>query len=246
MLPTEFSNPRLVALYDTLNPLGPNSEFYLGAAAELQAHKIIDVGCGTGLLASELARRGCAVIGLDRESAMLEVARQKPHGRDVVWVLGDATELKASRADLVIMTGHVAQAFLDDSDWQRLLASIHGALRRDGHLLFEARNPSAKRWLLWTKANTLRQIQDDAGITVTVWTEVVGADASRVRFEMHYRWADTGEEWISESTITFRTEGEIRQSLHEAGFVVEQVYGNWDASPVRTASPELIFVATRL
>jgi hypothetical protein len=125
------------------------------------------------------------------------------------------------------------------------LASIHGALREDGHLLFEARNPSAKRWLQWTKARTLRDIPDDAGKTVTVWTETLETQGRRVRFEMHYLWKDSGEELTSESTLAFRSEEEIRRSLCDAGFIIERVYGNWDKSAVRDPSPELIFVANR-
>ncbi|MBV8413318.1 MAG: class I SAM-dependent methyltransferase [Alphaproteobacteria bacterium] len=245
MPPAEFSNPRLVALYDRLNPLGADSDFYLEAAAELQAHKVIDVACGTGLLTGEFAKRGHAVVGLDRESAMLDIARARPHGRDVAWILGDAPELTSSDADLVVMTGHAAQAFLDDAHWQQTLASMHAALRPNGHLLFETRNPPAKGWLRWTKANTLREVQDDAGDTVTVWTEVLATTANRVQFATHYVWKASGEELFSENTIAFRSEEELRRSLHEAGFAVEQVYGNWDSSPVRMTSPELIFVAKR-
>jgi SAM-dependent methyltransferase len=246
MPPTEFSNPRLVALYDKLNPLGSDSEFYLAAAAERQAHRVIDVGCGTGLLASELAGRGHAVIGVDCESAMLDAARRQPHGEDVTWILGDATKLKAGNANLAIMTGHVAQVFLEEAEWRRTLASIHSALRRDGHLVFEARNPSAKRWERWTKAGTLRQVTDSGGNRVTVWTEVLAVDAGRVRFAMHYVWNRSGEELTSDNTIAFRSEEEIRLALRSAGFTVEHVYGDWDKSSVRAASPELIFVARRV
>jgi hypothetical protein len=118
-------------------------------------------------------------------------------------------------------------------------------LRPDGYLLFEARNPTAKRWLRWTKANTLREIRDDAGKTVAVWTEVLATAGNCVRFAMHYEWQDSTEELVSENTIVFRPDTEIRQSLLNAGFAVERVHGNWDGSAVQPASPELIFVARR-
>ena len=246
MPPSEFSNPRLVALYDTLNPLGRDSDFYLCLGAELAARKVVDVGCGTGLLASEFAKRGHAVIGLDPEAAMLDAAKRQPHGQDITWILGTAAALGPCDADFVIMTGHVAQVFLEEVDWRRGLESIREALRRDGHLAFEARNLSAQRWQRWTKAGTLREIIDDAGNAVTVWTEVLEASGNRVRFAMHYAWKQSGEELISENTIAFRSETEIRQALRNAGFSVTQTYGDWDKSPVRVASPELIFVARRI
>ena len=48
----------MVAIYDLLNPLAADSAFYLELAAELAATSIIDIGCGTGLLTCELAKRG--------------------------------------------------------------------------------------------------------------------------------------------------------------------------------------------
>jgi predicted RNA methylase len=47
---SEFSDPRLVAIYDTVNPIAEYETFYLDLAAKLSASSIIDFGCGTGLL----------------------------------------------------------------------------------------------------------------------------------------------------------------------------------------------------
>jgi predicted RNA methylase len=52
---SEFSDPQLVALYDTVNPIAEYETFYVDLAAGLSASSIIDIGCGTGLLTCELA-----------------------------------------------------------------------------------------------------------------------------------------------------------------------------------------------
>jgi len=39
--------------------------------------RVLDVGCGTGLVTAELARRECAMTGVDCSDAMLERARQR-------------------------------------------------------------------------------------------------------------------------------------------------------------------------
>ena len=62
--PSEFFDPRLVAVYDTLN-------FYLDLAAELSASAIVDIGGGTGLFTCEPAEHGHRLIGVASSGAML-------------------------------------------------------------------------------------------------------------------------------------------------------------------------------
>ena len=105
----EYTDPRLVALYDLWGPSRPDLAFYLRLAAELPATSVADIGCGTGLLACQLARRGHQVTGVDPSPAMLEVARHRPGGDRVRWIEGDASRLEEAGFDLAVMTGHVAQ-----------------------------------------------------------------------------------------------------------------------------------------
>jgi hypothetical protein len=67
----EFTDPRLVALYDSWEPDRPDHAFYRNLAAALPAQTIVDIGCGTGRLAVELARQGHHVTGIDPSPAML-------------------------------------------------------------------------------------------------------------------------------------------------------------------------------
>ena len=69
-----YADPRLAALYDALNPSDAAAAFYLGLAC-LPPARILDMGCGTGLLACEFAARGHDVTGADPAAAMLAVAR---------------------------------------------------------------------------------------------------------------------------------------------------------------------------
>lgn len=60
---------------------------------ELQDRRVLDAGCGTGLLAAELARRGARVAAVDLSPTLVEIARVRlPHDVDpyrVEWVAGD-------------------------------------------------------------------------------------------------------------------------------------------------------------
>lgn len=150
---TEFTDPRLVAIYESVNAYEPDAQpgFYAGLAAELEARTIVDLGCGTGLITRQLARQGYRVIGVDPSAAMVEHGRHAPDGDRVEWIVGGADEVGTPGADLAIMTGHVAQFFLTDDDWFAALAALHRALRPGGWLAFESRDPDAREWETWAE-----------------------------------------------------------------------------------------------
>ncbi len=55
---------------------------------------VLDVACGTGDQAFELAQRGHTVVGIDLSPDMVRVARKKNHWPDLVtFIEGDATQM---------------------------------------------------------------------------------------------------------------------------------------------------------
>ena len=58
-----------------LHDLNPARLDYIDARAGLAGRRVLDVGCGGGILAEGMARRGASVIGIDLSAAALEVAR---------------------------------------------------------------------------------------------------------------------------------------------------------------------------
>lgn len=242
----EFSDPRLAAVYDALGPDRRDTDFYLGLAAELAASSVADIGCGTGLLACELAGRGHVVTGVDPAAAMLAVARNRLGGDRVRWIEGGADRLGAKIADLAVMSGHVAQVIADDEDWRATLAATREALRPGGRVAFESRNPDARAWAGWTRRDSARTADDGAGGRFEWWYELteVLADGALVRSEVHYRFR-SGEELVSENELRFRSRRELTKDLSEAGFEVERLYGDWDRRPAGPGTPELILVAVR-
>ncbi|MBZ0290952.1 MAG: class I SAM-dependent methyltransferase [Anaerolineae bacterium] len=242
---SEFYDPRLVAIYDTVCPIEEYRDFYVNLAASLGAASILDLGCGTGLLTYELATAGHRMIGVEPSALMLAVARQRLAGMEVQWIEGGVSAIHNVQANLAIMTGHVAQFFHEDDDWRQALDVFHAALRPGGHLVFESRNPLFQHWNQWTPEATYRTFAESPAGPFEYWSEVLSVTGDRVLTALHYRFTQSGAELVSVGELRFRTCDEIRQSLERAGFSVETIYGDWDRSLSNDDSPEMIFVARR-
>lgn len=243
-LDLHYVDPRLVALYDGDNPRGADTDFYLDLADRLAARTIIDLGCGTGLLTRALARDDRRVIGVDPATEMLKYARRQPGAERVQWIEGDASALGTPGADLAVMTGNVAQVFLDDAEWAVTLRTIHAALRSGGHLAFESRNPADRAWERWNRAVTYEETDTPFG-PLQSWLELISVDEGRVRFAGYNCFTATGEVLVVPSELRFRSQAELTASLVNAGFTITHLYGDWQQEPLVPSSRIMIFVARR-
>jgi len=219
-----FANPRLARIYDALDPDRADLEHYVAMAEEFGARSVLDVGCGTGSLATLLSARGVNVTAIDPAAASLAVARSKPGAEGVRWLLGDATAVPAdASADLAVMTGNVAQVFLDDQDWGEALSAVRAALAPGGRLVFEVRDPDARAWEEWNRELSFtRSIFGEVG-EVEAWVELLDVSLPFVSFRWSYRFAADDALLTSESTLRFRPRHEIEESLSTAGFAVDEI-----------------------
>jgi len=124
--------------------------FYRAMAIEVKKHSgsILEVGCGTGRVALQLAQEGVPIVGLDLSPAMLTVARQKSQGlSNIRWIEGDMQTFElGERFDLILVPGHSFQFMLTPADQVACLACIRQHLTSGGKLVVHV-NHDDLSWL---------------------------------------------------------------------------------------------------
>jgi 2-polyprenyl-6-hydroxyphenyl methylase/3-demethylubiquinone-9 3-methyltransferase len=132
-----------------LHDLNPARLDYIEARAGLAGRRVLDVGCGGGLLAEGMARRGARVTGIDLAPEALAVARLHAleSGVEVDYRLETAESLAGARPaayDLVTcleMLEHVP-------DPAGIVASLARLVRPGGHVICSTINRNARSFAL--------------------------------------------------------------------------------------------------
>jgi len=103
------------------------------AGGRLECLRILDVGCGTGALANEFARRGGEVFGVDPSQELLEQAERAARDEDlqVRYLRGKAESLSLSEASFDLATAARCWHWLDRD---RAALELRRVLRPGGFL----------------------------------------------------------------------------------------------------------------
>jgi SAM-dependent methyltransferase len=234
-----YTDPEFVRFYDIENQ--DRADFDCCMRLARDAGSVLDLGCGTGQLAAEMAEAR-SVTGVDPASAMLDVARRRNGGDKVDWVEGDARTVRLGRHfDLVLLTGHVFQVFLTEEDQRAVLRTIAEHLAPRGHFVFDTRNPAVKEWLEWTPQRSERTVAHPDLGNVKAWYDAAyDAATGVVTYSTFYDIPGGRPVLGAESKIAFPKKEALARMLDEAGLQVEQWLGDWQGKPYVDASPEII------
>ncbi len=92
--------------------------------------RILDLGCGDGVIAAALAERGCAVVGVDSSPDFIGAARAR--GVDARLMDGQALDFGP---DFDAVFSNAALHWMKDAD--AVIAGVHRALRPGGRFVAE-------------------------------------------------------------------------------------------------------------
>ena len=113
---------------------------------------LLDVGCGDGALASELARRGAIVTGLDADPAMIAAARQRARTATTQMQLieGQAENLPFNEGTFDYVVAVTVLCFFHDAE--QAIAEMARVLKPGGRLVIG----ELGYWSMWALYRGLR------------------------------------------------------------------------------------------
>lgn len=136
---------KLAERYSAMVETKPHNAYYerpatLSLLPSVRGKRVLDAGCGPGVYAKILVRRGAKVVGVDISPKMLRLARERV-GDKVKFHLADLTKplkfLKDNSFDIVISSLVVPYIF----DLRPLFKEFGRVLRRPGVLIFSDGHP---------------------------------------------------------------------------------------------------------
>lgn len=229
-------------------------DYWLDLADE-HGEPILELGCGTGRVLLNLARRGHAVTGLDNSPEMLARLQAKLSAASgqhlavvpqIVQASLEDFEL-AQRFRLAIMPFNTFMHLLTTEAQLAALERIRRHLAPRGALALDMPNPG-EAYAAQEQGLTLERSFLDGDRTVQQFSSIALDRAAQLS---HVTWiydstAPDGavQRSIVPLTLRFTFPAEMSLLLSRAGLNLAHLYGDYDRSPFVNGSPRMLVLAT--
>lgn len=242
------------ALYDATNGLGKSELDFFSEVARKTGGPVLDVACGTGRMTIPLAEQGYDMTGVDITPEMLATAKEKAgqHGLAIQWIEADVKQLQLDRKyRMIFTTGNAFQAFLTRETQEGLLQFIHRHLASDGVFAFETRNPVLSRLLKNQNAEEERETKrdKDGKHIIHTWKHRYDPLTQLEHYEQTYKTLEKSGQSknVKRNRIAIRYvfPQELKTLLHYNGFILEEIYGNFDRRPFEGDSPLMVCICRK-
>jgi SAM-dependent methyltransferase len=190
---------------------------------------VLDLACGTGRHAVELARRGYEVVGFDLSLAMLARASEEAQerGAKLNFVQGDMREMSFAEQFDGVYCWNTSFGYFEDDKNTTVVDRIRGALKAGGLLLLDVVN----RDFVVQQSPSLAWFEGDGCVCMDEM--VVDFITSRLRVK-RTMMLDDGRSREIEYSMRVYSLHELGKMLHDHGFKVCEVSG-------RTSTPGVFF-----
>ena len=198
--------------------------------------RILDLACGTGILAVELAGYGHFVHGIDISPQMVEIAKLKSVGLPVVsFEVQDMTQLCVEgKFDLATCTFDSINYLLDTNALKVMFYRITGVLRESGLFIFDSNTNQ-----LYTNRHKGRYERELGGES---FVQNLSYDPVKKEATTVFEFSDGNIEFHKQRPYDL---GELEPLLIEAGLRIVHTFSGFNNKPYNSESERLICVTER-
>lgn len=202
---------------------------------------VLDLCCGPGRHAIELARRAYHVVGVDRTKRYIEIAQEVSanSGVSVEFVLDDVRSfVRTNSFDLVLNLFTSFGYFKSDTENLSVLKNAFASLRSGGQMVIDTINKSRV-----VKVKHATDRRDLNGRSLLEESTVTSDNKSLVS-----RWTviDTqGQAEVFDFRLRLYSESELSSMLAHAGFSSSAAFGSYRGDSYSDKSNRLLIVATK-
>ncbi len=237
---SEFAN-----VYDELMteiPYDSYAEIIELAANGIAGKKILDIGCGTGLLSVKLTKRGGDVTGVDLSPDMLGIAKDRANALSmpITFIEQSMETLHGfSNFDVAVIAIDSLNYVIDYDDVVQTLRNVYNSLAPGGVLIFDVHSLFKTDVIFMEGPFTF----DNKRISY-IWETEEGDEPHSVfselaffvqnieglykRFdEVHYQRTFSVQEYV--------------EMLTRIGFSIERVFADWEDEPPEDESERIFF-----
>lgn len=228
--------------YDEIFPLkGAQKTFLHDYLKEESLTSVLDIGCGTGTLALELSRTRISVLGVDLSEEMIEISRKKAleTGSAASFSLADMRDLSSitEEFDGIICIGNTLAHVSGEIELKQVLTQFR---EKGTRLLLQTVNYDR---ILAKQVKELPIIKTEHLIFYRFYTH---RPDGKLDFAMKIEFPDT-RQVVSGVNLLFPIKCDIlKKALHETGWEVSGLWGNFDKEPWTEDSPATVLSAKRM
>jgi predicted TPR repeat methyltransferase len=201
---------------------------------------VLDLCCGTGLLAAELIARGYRVVGVDASAAMLTLARERL-GSEVVLAETTLPDLKVDGVFDAAVCTFDGFNYLTPDEFRLTMAAVALHLRPDGWLVFDLHTDAM---MDFTVSNPV--VAGESAGNDFVISSVVDPDVRTCDTTIELTRPREGDPFCEHHRQYFHSDAEIRASLEDAGFSVTAVAEEYTHQPMDASTLRATWTARLL
>jgi SAM-dependent methyltransferase len=212
------------------------------AAGGIDGKRVLDIGCGTGLLSMKLAKQGAQVTGIDLSADMLAVAEERAQSLSlpVQFMEQPMQKLKGfTDYDIAVIAIDSLNYLPNREDVISTFRQIHSALAVGGKLIFDVHSTFKTDVIFMEGPFTF-----DNGRIAYIWITEEGEELHSVYSELAF--------FVKVDSELFRRFDEVHSQrtfpisdyadmLMDAGFSIERIFADWEDEAPHEESERIFF-----